>query len=272
MLYFVVKYKEGKHDEKVPYIHGNALVEWGTSVFLSIVFLTIFFWGLIVFNRFHTFPDNALEITVYGQQWLWQFQYANGKTTTNNLYVPINTPVKLIMVSKDVVHDFYVPNFRLKHDVVPGRYNKMWFEATMLGKHDIFCTKYCGTAHSDMIGKVVVLEKEQFKAWLRGADPEKVNLVEVGKNLFEKRNCVACHSINGTSSKTGPSLKGIFGKKVELANGQTVLADEQYLRTSIESPAQQVVKGFAPIMPTYKGLIKEEDLNALVSYLKSLKE
>ena len=135
----------------------------------------IFFWGLIGFNRYHTFPEDALEITVYGQQWLWQFQYANGKTSTNELYVPINTPIKLILASKDVIHDFYVPNFRLKHDVVPGRFNKMWFEATLLGSHDIFCTKYCGTAHSDMIGKVVVVEPEQFKAWLRGADPEKVN-------------------------------------------------------------------------------------------------
>lgn len=271
MVYFAIKYHEKKSTGEVPYIHGHALFEWGASIFLSIIFLVIFFWGLIGFNKFHTFPEGAYEITAIGRQWMWNFQYANGKTTTNELYVPKGVPVKLILASADVIHDFYVPNFRLKHDVVPGRYNRMWFEATELGSHDIFCTKYCGTSHSNMIGKVIVLEPEQFKIWLRGGDPAKVNLVQVGKDLFEKRNCVACHTTNGMS-KNGPSLKGLFGKRVILANGDSVNADEDYVRKSIESPGTQIVKGFAPIMPTYQGLLKEEDLNALVTYIKSLKE
>lgn len=272
MIYFAFKYKAGKNNTgETPYIHGNAAFEWGVSVFLSVLFLVIFFWGLVGFNRFHTFPENAIEVTVYGQQWLWQFQYPNGKTTTNELYVPKGVPVKLILISKDVIHNFYVPNFRLKHDAVPGRYNKMWFEATQLGEHDIFCTKYCGTAHSNMIGKVIVLEPEQFKVWLRGGDPTKVNLAEVGKNLFEKRNCVACHSVGGMNAKNGPSLKGLFERTVTLSSGKTVVADEQYIRTAIMSPGQEVVKGFAPIMPTYQGLLKEEDLNAIVAYIKSLR-
>jgi cytochrome c oxidase subunit 2 len=272
MVYFAFKYKAKPGDTgPTPYIHGNSLFEWGVSIFLSVFFLTCFFWGLVGFNRYHTFPDNALEVTVYGQQWLWQFQYGNGKTTTNELFVPKGVPVKLIMISKDVIHDFYVPNFRLKHDVVPGRYNKMWFEATQLGSHEIFCTKYCGTSHSNMIGKVTVLEPEQFKVWLRGGDFEKVNMVDVGKTLFEKRNCVACHSVDAQAKKIGPTLNGLFESMVNLTNGTAVKADENYIRTAIESPGQQVVQGYAPIMPTYKGLLKDEDIGALVAYIKSLR-
>lgn len=270
VLYFAVKYRAGKSNHEVPYIHGNAFFEWGVSIFLSVFFLVIFFWGLVGFNRYHTFPENAMEITVYGQQWLWNFQYTNGKTTTNDLYVPINTPIKLILASKDVIHDFYVPDFRLKHDVVPGRFNKMWFEATQLGEHQIFCTKYCGTSHSDMMGKVIVLEPEQFKAWMRGIDPTKIDLVQVGKTLFQKRNCVACHSVNGKVGKFGPSLNGLFGQHVLLSDGSKVEADEEYIRTSIEMPNAQIVKGYAPIMPTYRGMLKEEEISALVAYIKSL--
>jgi cytochrome c oxidase subunit II len=271
MLYFAIKYREGKNLEPVPYIHGNAAFEWTVSTILSIVFVVIFVWGLVGFNEIHSTPEGAYEINVIGQQWMWSFQYANGKTTTADLYVPRGVPVKLIMTSRDVIHDFYVPNFRLKQDVVPGMYTTLWFEATQTGENDIFCAQYCGTAHSNMLGKVVVLEPDEFKMWLNGQDIKKINVSQLGAKLFEQRNCVACHSVNG-ATKVGPSLKGLFGSQVTLADGSTVSADENYIRDSIMNPSGQLVKGFNAIMPTFKGLLTEEETNELVAYIKSLKE
>jgi cytochrome c oxidase subunit II len=271
MLYFAIKYRESKNKEPVPYIHGHAIFEWSVSVVLSIVFVVMFLWGLVGFREFYNVPEGAYEINVIGQQWLWQFQYANGKTS-NELYVPHGQPVKLIMTSRDVIHGFFVPNFRIKYHVVPGMYTSVWFTTTKLGDHDIFCTQYCGTAHSDMITKVKVLEPEQFKAWLRGGDPEKVSLASVGQRLFKQRNCIACHTVDGSPGKVAPSVRGLFGRPVVLADGKQVVADENYIRESITNPLGKVVKGFRPIMPTFKGLLSEDDLNSLVAYMKSLKE
>ncbi|MDZ4677060.1 MAG: cytochrome c oxidase subunit II [Oligoflexia bacterium] len=270
MLYFGWKYRKTNHDREVPYIEGHPLFEWVVSAVLGAIFLVIFIWGLIGFNEIYAIPDNAYEISVTGKQWMWEFTYQNGKTTTNDLYIPKGMPVKLIMGSPDVLHSFYVPNFRLKQDIVPGMYTTLWFEAPDVGEHEIMCTEYCGTAHSNMLGKVIVLEQEQFKAWLRGVDPQKVNISDLGKKLFEKRNCVACHSVNGTESKAGPALNAVYNKKVQLATGETVTADENYLRNSILNPAGQVVKGFRPVMPTFQGLLNEGEINAIVAYLKTL--
>jgi cytochrome c oxidase subunit 2 len=273
MLYFAWKYRADKAKGPVPVIEGNPAFEWTVSIILSVFFVTIFIWGLIGFNEIYAIPSDAYEISVFGQQWRWSFQYANGKTLFNEIYVPRGKPIKLIMTSKDVIHDFYVPDFRLKKDVVPGMYATLWFEAPETGEHQVFCAQYCGTDHSNMIGKVVVLEPDQFKMWLNGIDSSKLNPIQIGEHLFKQRNCVACHSVDGSAGKKfGPALKGIFGTKVTLSDGKEVTADENYIRDSIVNPSGQVVSGFTAIMPTYKGLLSEEELSDLVAYIKSLKE
>lgn len=272
MLYFGIKYREGKNKAPIPVIEGNPTFEWSVSIILSFFFVAIFIWGLIGFNEIYDTPAGAYEINVIGQQWMWSFQYANGQTSTNTLYVPKGRPVKLIMTSKDVIHDFFVPNFRLKQDVVPGMFTTLWFEAPNAGENQIFCAQYCGTSHSNMIGKVVVMEPDDFQKWLNGIDPDKMNPLQLGKHLFNQRNCIACHSINGEKSHAGPTLAGIFGKQIKLSDGSLVTADENYIRSSIVNPMGQIVQGFSPIMPTYKGLLTEEELNYLVAYIKSLKE
>jgi len=276
MLYFAWKYRAGKNTAPIPVIEGNPVFEWTVSIVLSFFFVAIFIWGLIGFNEIYDIPTGAYEINVIGQQWMWTFQYANGQTSTNTLYVPKGRPIKLIMTSKDVIHDLFIPNFRLKQDVVPGMYSSLWFEAPNVGENQIFCAQYCGTAHSNMIGKVVVMEPDDFNKWLNGIDPQKMNPLELGKHLFTQRNCIACHAVDGGSAAKanhgGPSLKGIFGKQIKLSDGTQVNADENYIRNSIVNPAGQIVEGFSPIMPTYKGLLTEEELNYLVAYIKSLKE
>jgi cytochrome c oxidase subunit 2 len=255
--------------------------------------MVIFGWGYSVYLSMTQAPTDAYEVRVIAKQWLWQFQYDNGRTTIGELYVPMNRPVKLIMTSEDVLHSFFVPNFRVKQDVVPGMYTSVWFEAKMPGKHQIFCTEYCGTSHSGMLGQVIALDDKQWTDWNAGkklgaipvagrelTEAEKaavanggknvLPLAEQGKALFESKGCLACHSPDG-SPKVGPTLKGVFGSKVELADGSTVTADENFIRESIEKPQAKVVKGFQPVMPTFQGLLSETELNALIAYIKSLK-
>jgi cytochrome c oxidase subunit II len=274
MLWFAWKYREGHNKNPIPVIEGHPAFEWTVSIVLSFFFVAIFIWGLIGFNEIYDTPRGAYEINVIGQQWMWTFQYANGQSSTNVLYVPRGRPVKLIMTSKDVIHDLFIPNFRLKQDVVPGMYTTLWFEAPNAGENQIFCAQYCGTAHSNMIGKVVVMEPDEFNMWLNGIDPQKMKPLELGKHLFTQRNCIACHA-TGTgahASHAGPALNGIFGKSVKFTDGTTAEADENYIRESIVNPAGKIVEGFSPIMPTYKGLLTEEEINYLVAYIKSLKE
>ena len=273
MLWFAWKYRAGKNTAPTPYIDGNHVFEWSVSLVLSVVFVVIFVWGLIGFNQIYDVPRDAYEISVIGQQWMWTFQYANGKTSPSDLYVPKGVPIKLVMTSRDVIHDFFVPNFRLKQDVVPGMYTTLWFQATETGENQIFCAQYCGTSHSNMIGKVIVLEPDQFKVWLDGGDPSKMNILKIGEHLFHQRNCIACHSLGGTTDgKPGPAMKGLFGRSVALNDGSSVTADDNYLYESIVNPSAKIVKGFSPIMPTFKGVLSEEEVNSLVAYIKSLKE
>jgi cytochrome c oxidase subunit 2 len=271
MIYFGIKYREGKNADKVLQIDGNHTFEWVISAFMSVFFMTVFVWGYIGFIEIRSMPENAYEINVVGQQWLRNFEYSNGKTTTNDLYIPRGVPVKLIMTSKDVIHSFFVPQFRVKQDVVPGLYSTLWFNATKSGENDIYCAEFCGAAHSNMLGKVHVLEPEAFKVWLAGGDEKNVKLSDVGAKIFKARNCVTCHTLDGKDIKAGPTMAGLFGKTRELASGENIVADENYVRNSILNPQSQVVKGFPSIMPTYKGQVTEDDLNALIAYVKSLK-
>lgn len=288
MIFFAIKYRKSANI-KTKYITGSHALEALWTIIPTVLLLMIFGWGYYVYNAMTQAPTEAYEVRVIGKQWLWQFQYDDGRTTIGELYVPANKPVKLIMTSQDVIHSFFVPNFRVKQDVVPGMYTSVWFEATMPGKHQIFCTEYCGTSHSEMLGKVIVLEDQDWNAWKRGkkigpiADAgaeggavqdttalARTNLVDRGRELFNSKGCMACHSLDG-SAKVGPSHKGIFGRKEELTDGSTVTVDENYIRESIENPQAKIVKGFNPVMPPFKGMLNEEEMNALIAFLKSVK-
>lgn len=289
MLVYAYKYKD--RGQKAKYITGSHALEAIFVTIPTVLLLVIFGWGWSVYRDMTQAPSDAMEIRVIGKQWLWQFQYDDGKTMIGDVYVPMNKPVKFVMTSQDVIHSFFVPNFRIKQDVVPGMYTSVWMEARMPGRHKIFCAEYCGTSHSGMLGDVVVLDDQQWADWKAGkkigpvpvagreltqAEIEKAaatttgSLADQGKALFESKGCVACHSVDGTA-KVGPTLKGLFGHKVELADGSTATADENYIRESIEKPNAKMVKGFQPVMPTFQGLLQETEMNALIAYIKSLK-
>lgn len=275
IIYFVYKYRRQSEDEVTPLItHNNALeVTW--SVIPLILVLIVFGWGYQVFMNQQTVPDDAYEINVSAQKWIWQFQYQNGATSTGKLHVPAGRPVKLVMSSKDVIHSFYVPDYRLKQDVVPGRYTEMWFNAPKPGKSIIFCTEYCGTGHSDMMGEVIVHEPKEFENWLAenaggASKPEDLPPAEWGKQLAQEYACTTCHSTDG-SRMVGPTWKGKFGSQEHLSDGSTVTVDENYIRESILEPNAKVVEGFPAVMNTYQGQLNDEQINAIIEYIKTLK-
>jgi len=265
---FAVKFRR-KHDAEVGVpIHGSLALEllW-TFIPLGIC-MVMFVWGAQVFFHMTRAPKGAMEIHVVGKQWMWKAQHMDGAREINELHVPIGKPVKLIMGSEDVIHSFSIPSFRVKADVIPGRYNTMWFTASKPGKYHIFCTQYCGTKHSAMIGTVTALEPADYQAWLSGGSTSGT-LAEAGQKLFTDLSCVTCHMENAQGR--GPVLKGLYGKQVLLANGQTVTMDDAYIRESVLNPQAKVVAGFQPIMPTFQGLVTEEQLLQIIAYVKSLK-
>ncbi len=272
ILVFFWRYRQKPGDESKPF-RGVGLTERETKrlemVWIGVplvVFLVIFWWGAKLFAAMSTPPDNAMQIYVVGKQWMWKVQHLGGKREINELHVPVGTPVKLTMTSEDVIHDFYVPAFRVKQDVMPGRYTTMWFEATKVGEYHLFCAEYCGTKHSEMIGKVVVMEPRAFETWLGGGKTR--SLSEAGEQLFNELGCATCH--NDASTSRGPQLKGLFGRRVQLASGEQVLADESYLRESILAPQKKVVAGYQPVMPTYVAQLTEEKVIELIAYIRSL--
>jgi cytochrome c oxidase subunit 2 len=202
-----------------------------------------------------------------GKRWMWKVQHVTGQREINELHVPVGVPIKLNLASEDVIHSFYVPAFRIKKDAVPGRYNVTWFQASKPGRYHLFCAEYCGTQHSGMIGWIHAMEPAQFQAWLAGGAAG-VSLAAAGEKLFEELACGTCHRAG--SQSRGPALEGVFGKQVRLASGQTVIADEDYLREAILTPSARIVAGYQPVMPTYQGLVSEESLLQLIAYLQSL--
>jgi cytochrome c oxidase subunit 2 len=227
----------------------------------------MFAWGASVFFRLTRPPANALDIYVTAKQWMWKLQHTDGHREMNELHVPVGVPVRLTMASEDVIHSFYVPAFRFKRDVVPGRFSTAWFEATKPGKYHLFCAEFCGTRHSNMIGWIYVMKPADYQAWLAGGAPGE-SLAAAGARRFIEHQCNTCHG--DQPGARGPSLNGLFGKQVQLANGRTVLADETYIRESIVNPQAVLTAGYPPIMPTFQGLIGEEGLLQLVAYVKSL--
>ena len=273
MILFTFKYWRKKIPEtRTAYITGHSKLELGVAFALLVVVMVIFYWGWVDYKAMKSPPHDAFEVNVIAKQWLWQFQYADGKMLTNELIVPKDRPVSLIMTSEDVLHSFYVPDFRIKQDVLPKMYTNLWFVANKTGKYQVFCAEYCGTAHSSMLAVIKVLEPGDFEQWqLTGDLPggKSESLAEMGKTLFTNKGCTACHSVTGAAG-VGPALNNIFGREMELNNGQKAKVDENYIRQSINEPQAQIVKGFQPIMPTFKGQLTEKEMNALIAYLKSL--
>lgn len=270
IVYFAWRYKRG-HKEGVGPSHSLPL-ELTWSIIPLILLVAIFLWGFKSFMAISRAPGKPIEIHVTGQKWSWAFEYPeHGIRTTNELHVPVGRPVKLIMTSSDVIHSFFVPAFRNKMDVVPGRTTSMWFEATELGEHRVYCAEFCGDSHWDMKAVVVVESEEDYEKWLEESQQEDTTtpLPELGEKLFTSKACFTCHSTDG-SAKVGPSLKGVFGHKVDLEGGNAVEADEGYLRESILQPNAKIVRGFVPAMPSYQGQLSEREINALVEYIKSL--
>jgi cytochrome c oxidase subunit II len=262
VFFFAIKYRRKSPDDPAPKaIHGSIPLEiaWSTIPFL--VMLVMFAWGTkLYFQNYTPPPNDTLDIYVTGKQWMWKVQYPNGQREINELHVPTGRPVKLILASEDVIHSFYIPAFRLKHDVVPGSYQTYWFEATKIGRYHIFCAEYCGTNHSDMGGWVTVMEPAEYANWLSGGTEG--SMKEQGEKLFQQYGCVTCHLTD---------LANVFGKPVTLEDGRTVLVDEAYIRESILNPNAKIVKGYKPdIMPVYEGQIGDDGVLQLIAYIKSL--
>lgn len=266
---FVIRYRERERYATPDAIHGSVVLELGWSIVPFIVSMTIFLGGAIVyFNQYRTPNDPDMSVYVVGKQWMWKFQHETGQREINELHVPVGRKIKLTMTTEDVLHDLFIPAFRTKWDVVPGRYSYLWFEPTKPGKYHLFCAEYCGLNHSGMGGYVYVMEQRDFDNWLAGNVADGTP-VEVGRDLFEnKLGCASCHA--GGADQRGAKLEGIYNKEVKLVGGQTVVADDAYIRNSILNPSSQIVEGYQPIMPTFKGQVTEEQLVALVAYIKSL--
>lgn len=265
---FAVKYREKEKFASGAEIHGSMVLEAGWSFLPFVISMTIFLGGAIVYYNQYRAPDDAMQIYVVGKQWMWKIQHETGQREINELHVPVGRRVKLTLTTEDVLHDFFVPAFRTKVDVVPGRYTYLWFEPTKPGKYHLFCAEYCGLNHSGMGGYVYVMEQRDFDNWLEG-NVSGQTPIEMGRDLFEnKLGCASCHA--GGPQQRGAKLEGIYGKEVELVGGGTVLANDEYIRNSIINPGAQIVEGFQPIMPTFKGQVTEEQLLGLVAYIKSL--
>jgi cytochrome c oxidase subunit II len=267
IVVFAVKYRRRPgHETGVP-IEGDIRLEILWSVVPLGIVMVMFYWGAVVFLEMTQPPANALELNVVGRQWMWKIQHPQGQSEINELHVPLGQPVKLIMASEDVVHSFFIPAFRTKLDVVPGRYSTIWFQPTRAGEYHMFCAEYCGTLHSGMIGRVVVMEPAEYQQWL-GEGASTVSITDAGAQLFERLGCAICHRPDGKGQ--GPALAGRFGKTVKLQDGRTVTVDEGYLRESILNPNAKITAGYPPVMPTFKGLIDEQGIMQIIAYLKSL--
>jgi cytochrome c oxidase subunit 2 len=265
---FGLKYREKEKFASGAEIHGSMVLEAGWSFLPFVISMTIFLGGAIVYYNQYRAPDDAMQVYVVGKQWMWKVQHETGQREINELHVPVGRRIKLTMTTEDVLHDFFVPAFRTKADVVPGRYTYLWFEPTKPGKYHLFCAEYCGLNHSGMGGYVYVMSQSDFDNWLEG-NVSGQTPVETGRDLFEnKLGCASCHA--GGPQQRGAKLEGIYGKEVKLAGGATVVANDEYIRNSILNPGSQIVEGFQPIMPTFKGQVTEEQLLGLVAYIKSL--
>ncbi len=267
---FVVRYRR-----REGYLPGrsashNMPLEIFWSVVPTLIVIVIFWQGYKTFLNMVTVPPGAYEVLVTGQKWNWLFAYPNGYVDAD-LHVPVDTPIRLVMSSEDVIHSFFVPAFRVKRDVIPGRYTEIWFEGVLPGEYDVFCAEYCGTSHSTMMAKVVVHAPGDFETWLEEASDflSRMSPAEAGEMLYNQRGCKQCHSLDG-SSGTGPTFLGLYGSQEALQGGGSIAVDENYIRESILEPLAKVTAGYEPVMPTYRGRLKDEEISAVIEYLKTL--
>jgi len=263
---FAVKYRHSVHP-KAEQIEGSLPLELTWTLIPLGISMIFFAWGSLIYFQEARPPRGAMEVYAVGKQWMWKFEHETGQREINQLHIPVGRDIKMIMSSQDTIHSFFVPAFRIKQDVLPGRFTSTWFHTTKVGTYHLFCAEYCGTEHSGMIGQVVVMEPTAYQAWLANGGAMGT-MAANGKELFTQLGCATCH--RSDTQGRGPNLVGVFGKPVQLDDGRTVMADENYVRESILNPQAKVVAGFKPIMPTFQGQVTEESLGALVSYVKSL--
>jgi len=267
VIIFAIRYRRRSEAELPKPVEGSLKLEIAWSVIPLAIALSFFFWGAKLFFAMNRPPNDALQVYIIGKQWMWKIQHADGQREINELHVPVGRAVRLTMTSEDVIHDFFVPAFRMKKDVLPGRYTMAWFTATRPGRYHLFCAQYCGTKHSAMIGWVDVMEPAAFQSWLAGGTASE-SLASAGAKLFQQHACNTCHRPD--SLARGPNLEGLFGRPVKLSDGRTIVADESYIRESIVNPGAKLVEGYQPIMPTFQGLIDEEGILQLTAYIKTL--
>lgn len=285
IFYLGIKYRRGSDANRENAPTTSLRVELGWIFGLLILAAGTYVWSTIIYYRITRPPVDALDIYVVGLQWMWKIQHPQGNTEVNELHVPVDTNVRLIMTSEDVIHSFYIPNFRLKYDAIPGRYTTLWFEATEPGVYPFYCSEFCGTEHSKMIGQVFVMEVEDYQQWLQGGGStdggtgeqpggsvggEQISgsMAEAGAAIFGEQGCGSCHAAG--SEERAPDLTGIFGQEEEMADGSLVVVDENYLRESIVAPLEKIVAGYDPIMPSYQSRLSEEEITQLIEYIKSL--
>lgn len=275
VLFFAVKYRRGSRADRSNIKDSSPVAEAIYITVPTLMGIGLFVWGAIVYFDLITPPGDSVEIYVIGKQWMWKAQHPEGSKEINELHVPVGKPVRLIMTSQDVIHSFYIPDFRVKQDVLPGRYTTMWFMPTKVGRYRLFCTEYCGTEHSRMGGWVTVMEPAEYEEWLGGSS-ETTGMAAEGASLFRQYHCSGCHGTNSTVK--APPLEGVYGGPVPLLNDpadpqsgvKIIRADERYIRDSILLPKNEVVAGYEPLMPSFAGQIPEEDLLKLIAYIKSI--
>jgi cytochrome c oxidase subunit 2 len=266
VLVFSLRYRREKNPVATQ-IEGSTLLEATWTIIPLAIFLVTFVWGALLYFRIYNPPTNAMNVYVVGKQWMWKAEHPGGQHEINALHVPAGQNVQLTMISQDVFHSFSIPDFRVKREVIPGRYSTVWFNATTPGVYHLFCTQYCGTQHSGMIGEVTVLTPDDYKKWL-AESTSGMSLAQNGERLFASMGCNSCHS--GNAAARGPNLAGVYGSRLTLTDGSQVLVNDAYLRDAILNPSQHVTAGFAPIMPTYQGQISEDGLIDLVEYIKNM--
>ncbi len=263
---FSVVYRQERHPVATQ-IEGSTLLEATWTIIPLALFMICFVWGALLYFRIYNPPTNALDMYVVGKQWMWKIEHPGGQHEIDALHVPIGRPVQLTMISQDVFHSFSIPAFRVKREVIPGRYTTVWFTATKPGRYHLFCTQYCGTLHSQMIGWVYAMTPDDYQKWLASSTSGS-SLAQNGERLFASLGCNSCHS--GEASARGPNLAAVYGTRIQLANGSYTTVNDAFLRNAILNPAVNVTAGYAPIMPTYQGQISEDGLIDLVEYIKHL--
>lgn len=269
LLFFCIRYREGSRVPRSTQKIDSVPIEITWMVVPLIIFLIIFVLAGKEYGYMYSPPDQGLEVDVVGKQWMWKIQHEDGQREINQLHIPIDQDIIVTLTSEDVVHSFYIPAFRIKHDAVPGSYARFWFRAVKAGTYPLFCAQYCGMNHSQMIGEIIAMEPKDYADWeARGRPPE--GMAAMGEKLFHQVGCSGCHAPNATIH--APLLEGLYGKPIALQNGRIVTADRQYLRDSILLPNKQIAAGFAPVMPTYQGQLSEEQVNELMAYLISLRD